>query len=126
MLCPMHLDEARARALQGTGATTREIEAGGVPTAILEAGTGPPMPLLHGGVEGGSVVWATVLGELARSHRIVAPDLPGIGESTPMEVLDLSSFARWLDDVLASTELQQPTVVVHSVVGSLAARYAAR
>jgi pimeloyl-ACP methyl ester carboxylesterase len=126
MLCPMHPDEARARTLQGAGATIREIKAGGVSTSILEAGAGSPMLLLHGGVEGGSVIWAQVVGELAVSHRIVAPDLPGLGESAPMEVLDVDSFGRWLDDVLAATDLQRPTMVVHSVAGSLAARSAAR
>ncbi|HJR26762.1 MAG TPA: hypothetical protein VJ804_14890 [Acidimicrobiales bacterium] len=46
----------RARVLSATSATERRLEVDGVATSVLEAGTGPPLLLLHGGVESGAAI----------------------------------------------------------------------
>ena len=43
-------------------------------------GEGPAAVLLHGGA-GSWRHWARNLGALARTHRVIAPDLPGLGDS---------------------------------------------
>ena len=101
------------------------VDVGGVATSILEAGGGPPLLLLHGGVESGGAVWAPVLDRLASSHRVVAPDIPGLGASEPIAELDASSFSSWLRDTMRALDMDRPTVVAHSLGGSLAARFAA-
>jgi 2-hydroxymuconate-semialdehyde hydrolase len=105
---------------------TRTLEVAGVSTAVIEAGDGPPLLLLHGGIECGGAMWAPVISELAEHHRVVAPDLPGLGESAPIERLDTESFAGWLAGVAEQTGLERPTVVAHSLIGSLATRWATR
>ena len=50
-------DRARARLLKGIRITERRLDVTGVSTAVLEAGDGPPMVLLHGGIETGGVYW---------------------------------------------------------------------
>ena len=40
----------------------------GTETAILEAGEGPPLILLHGGIECGAAYWAPVIAPLADRH----------------------------------------------------------
>jgi 2-hydroxymuconate-semialdehyde hydrolase len=57
---------------------------------------------------------------------VVAPDVPGLGEFAPAPYLKVDTFARWLRDVVAETGLERPTLAAHSLVGSLAARFAAR
>ena len=44
-------------------------------------GEGPPVLLLHGGV-GSWLHWIANIEEVARDHRVVAVDLPGLGDST--------------------------------------------
>ncbi len=44
-------------------------------------GEGPPILLLHGGV-GSWLHWIANIEEVARDHRVVAVDLPGLGDST--------------------------------------------
>jgi 2-hydroxymuconate-semialdehyde hydrolase len=112
--------------LAGIPVTTRTLDVGDAPTAVIEAGAGPPLLLLHGGIECGGAMWAPVLTALAREHRVVAPDVPGLGESAPVERLDTDTFARWLTDLAEQTALDHPTLVAHSLVGTLAARFAAR
>ena len=117
---------ARDRMLAGLTVTSRVIPIGGVHTSVIEAGAGSPLLLLHGGIECGGAMWAPVIEQLAQSNRVVAPDLPGLGESAPMESLDADAFGDWLQGVAEQTGLEGATVVAHSLVGSLAARLATR
>jgi pimeloyl-ACP methyl ester carboxylesterase len=112
--------------LAGLAVTTRTLDVGGVATAVIEAGDGPPLLLFHGGIECGGAVWAPVLTELARRHRVVAPDIPGLGESAPVPCLDVDTFARWLTELVEQMRIEKPVVVAHSLTGGLAARVAAR
>ena len=54
----------------------------GIATAVLEAGEGPPLLLLHG-PGGYRASRLRVIPELAPAHRVIAPDLPGHGASSP-------------------------------------------
>ncbi len=116
----------RSRLLAGLDADERRFDAAGVGTVVLESGQGPPLVLLHGGIECGGAVWAPAIPALAATHRVVVPDLPGLGESEPAERLDASNFERWLQALLAATCDEPPVVVAHSLTGGLAARFAAR
>lgn len=116
---------ARARLLDGAAVEERRLEVGGVQTHLASGGDGPPLVFLHGGSQAGGVLWARVLPRLVRTHRVVAPDLPGLGESAPLPRLDADAFGRWLAAVLAVTVEEPPTLVAHSLPGNLAARFAA-
>jgi 2-hydroxymuconate-semialdehyde hydrolase len=122
MMTSVHLHD---RMLAGLP-PSRMIDVAGVPTAVVEAGDGPPLLLLHGGIECGGAMWAPVLAQLAQRHRVVVPDVPGFGESAPLDRLNTDSFGRWLADLAEQTGLARPTVVAHSLIGSLAVRVATR
>lgn len=116
--------EARARLLAGLPLVERRVHVGGVSTAILEGGLGSPLVLLHGGIECGGVVWGPVISRLAGSHRLVIPDLPGLGESAPVARLDAATFDSWLAELVDLTCPAKPTIVAHSLSGGLAAGFA--
>ena len=82
--------------------------------------------LLHGGIECGGAYWAPVIARLAGHRHVVVPDAAGLGESAPVDRLDVDTFARWFGAVLAQTHVERPTLVAHSLLGSVAARLAAR
>jgi len=119
-------DDARGRVLAGIPVTERRLESAGIPTAVLEGGEGPPVVLLHGGIGCGGASWAPVLGSLTQRHRVVVPDLPGLGESAPVDRLDVETFTDWFVGLLEQTAPEKPTVVAHSLGGSLAVRFATR
>ena len=54
----------------------------GVNLQYLEAGSGPPLLLVHGH-EQSAGSWRWVIPVLARTHRVLALSLPGHGESSP-------------------------------------------
>ena len=106
--------------------TQRRLQVAGASTVVLEAGDGPPLVLLHGGIECGGAIWAPVVPSLADSYRLVIPDLPGLGESEPVPRLDFSAFSHWLAELLERTCGEEPTLIAHSLGGSLAAHFAAQ
>ncbi|HVB67466.1 MAG TPA: alpha/beta fold hydrolase [Acetobacteraceae bacterium] len=64
-------------------------------------GAGPPLVLLHGG-SGSWRHWVRNIDAFARDRRVIAPDLPGLGESDlPPHPDDARAMARILADGLA-------------------------
>jgi pimeloyl-ACP methyl ester carboxylesterase len=118
-------DQARARVLTGIPLTQRQLWPAGVATALLEGRDGPPLVLLHG--QGGwAAGWLPIIPDLVRTHRVVAPDLPGLGASeTPQGPPDTATVLAWLDELIDATCATPPVLVGASLGGSIAARFAA-
>ena len=96
------------------------------PLAYLEAGDGEqPVLLIHGNFAGKSW-WREVLADPPYGSRLLAPDLPGFGESTgvrgfsPSMTRYAESLARFLDSVGA----QRPVIVGHSFGAAVAVELA--
>lgn len=90
-------------------------------TVYFSAGTGPTLVLIHG-VNDQAGTWATVAPALARTHRVIVPDLPGHGESEPKEgTLPLSMMVERLDALLADES--DLTLVGNSLGGWLSILY---
>ena len=65
-------------------------------------GAGPPVVLLHGGI-GSWRHWARNIDVLAGTHRVLAPDTPGLGQSVlPPEPQSPQSIAAIIADGLGS------------------------
>jgi pimeloyl-ACP methyl ester carboxylesterase len=65
---------------------------------LREWGAGPPLVLLHGG-SGSWRHWARNIAYFARTRRVLAPDLPGLGDSaSPPDPYTPQSVARIVAD----------------------------
>jgi pimeloyl-ACP methyl ester carboxylesterase len=118
-------DELRRRLLAGAPVTERRLGLAGVATAVLEAGNGPPVVLLHG--QGGwAGMWLPVMAGLAGAHHVVAPDLPGLGASRAGQgPPGAATTLAWLGELIDRTCAGPPVLVGASLGGSIAARFAA-
>jgi pimeloyl-ACP methyl ester carboxylesterase len=117
-------DAARERLLSGMPVTERRLELAGVSTAVLEGGDGPPVILLHGASEF-AACWIRVIPDLAQTHRVVVPDLPGHGASQVAgDPPDAERVAAWLDELTERTCPSPPALVGHGLGGAIAARFA--
>lgn len=104
----------------GVGLTAGDITAAKVRTFYVEAGSGPPVVLLHGlGATNASML--TTLRDLSRTHRVIAPDLPGFGDSgKPMRSLHAAFYARWLREFCDQLDLERPSLIGNSMGGRIA------
>lgn len=117
---------ARAAVLDGIPVTQHRMTLAGTETAVLVGGDGPPLVLLPGPGES-ALWWARVMPQLTERHRVVAPDLPGTGESDhPADGFDPGGMLAWLDDLIDRACSRPPVLVGHAIGGALAARYAVR
>lgn len=97
-------------------------EAMGVRVSYLEAGPpdAPPVLLLHGlGATNASML--PVLADLARDHRVLAPDLPGFGASdAPSGPYNPAWFAAWVEAFQRTTGSRGAVLVGNSLGGRIA------
>lgn len=89
-------------------------------------GEGPPVILVHG-LGGAASNWRALAPLLARRHRVVIPELPGHGGSSPLPAApSLSAYADRVA-LLAEREGALPAAIVgHSLGGVVALRLAVR
>jgi len=118
-------DGLRERLLANLPVTERRLEPAEIATVVLEGGEGAPVVLLHGPGEF-AATWLRVIPDLAATHRVVVPDLPGHGASgLPEGPLDAERALAWLGELIEQTCDSPPALVGHLLGGSLAARFAA-
>ena len=92
--------------------------------AYSDTGTGRPIVLLHATLHDRHD-FDPVIDTLARTHRVIAVDWPGHGESDPAAVAVTGPLlADVLEDIADRLQLEQAVLVGNSVGGSAAARLA--
>jgi pimeloyl-ACP methyl ester carboxylesterase len=92
---------------------------------VLEKGGGPPLVLLHG--TGNSAGFLLPLLDALHGVRVLAPDLPGVGLSDPVDLPRdryRETAVAWLGRLLDTLELRTTTLAGHSGGGLWALWYA--
>ncbi len=102
----------------------------GLPTRVHVGGAGAPLLLVHGGWGGALMHWSEVWEPLATRYRVIAPDLPGLGDVEAEALGSVSEYAGWLVALLDALGVDRAHCVGNSfgasVVWSLAGRFAQR
>jgi pimeloyl-ACP methyl ester carboxylesterase len=119
---------ARQRWLAGAEVTRYDVA--GHRWAALEAGQGAHKPLLvlvHG-FTGSKENWLPLMRELAKGYRVIAPDLPGWGESQRLDGADYGPAAQSerLAAFLRALPEKPALLVGHSMGGQIVGLMAAR
>lgn len=106
----------------------RDVAARGARIRFVEAGEGPPLMLVHDYLSS-RVAWDDVLLRLASRFRVIAPDLPGFGESEKPPpsryAYDFEAFSESLVDLVAAVGLVRLSVCGHAMGGAVALTLAA-
>ena len=90
----------------------------------LTAGTGPAVILLHGYTQT-SRMWRPIMPKLAEKFTVIAPDLPGIGDSDiPADGLDMKTAAIRIHALAKSLGVSKARVVGHDIGLMVAYGYA--
>jgi pimeloyl-ACP methyl ester carboxylesterase len=92
----------------------------------LTAGHGPTVILLHGFAQT-SCMWRPIIPLLAEKFTVIAPDLPGIGDSSiPANGIDMKTSASRIHELARSLGGEKARVVGHDIGLMVAYAYAAQ
>jgi pimeloyl-ACP methyl ester carboxylesterase len=107
-------------------ADSRTARAGDAAFSYLEAGSGPPLVLLHG-IGSAAASFRRQLQALSIRFRVVAWDAPGYGASTRLAIEhpDTSDYAAALDAWLGALSIDRCHLAGQSLGTLIAARFAA-
>ena len=114
----------------GANATNRTIASRdavmeGIKIHYLTAGHGPAVILLHGYTQT-SRMWRPIIPLLAKKFTVIAPDLPGIGDSAiPKDGLDMKTSAIRIHALAKLLGIEKARVVGHDIGLMVAYAYAA-
>jgi pimeloyl-ACP methyl ester carboxylesterase len=103
---------------------SRAAEVDGVKLHYMTAGHGPTVVLLHGFAET-SRMWKAIIPLLAEKFTVIAPDLPGIGDSSiPADRIDMKTSASRIHALVRSLGVEKARVVGHDIGLMVAYAYA--
>jgi pimeloyl-ACP methyl ester carboxylesterase len=110
-----------------TEITARDAKIDAVRLHYLTAGRGPAVILLHGYTQT-SRMWRTIIPLLAQNFTVIAPDLPGIGDSSvPADnQIGMITAAKQIHDLVRSLKIDKARVVGHDIGLMVAYAYAAQ
>ncbi len=115
-----------ASAQNSNAISSRTAAVDGVTLNYLTAGHGPAVILLHGYTQT-SRMWRPIIPQLAEKFTVIAPDLPGIGDSSiPKDGLDMKMAAIRIHSLAKSLGVQKAEVVGHDIGLMVAYAYAAQ
>jgi len=108
------------------GFEERFLEVPGGRLRYLAAGEGEPVLLVHG-LGGAAANWVALAPLLLPERRLLVPDLPGHGGSSPLPAApSLNAYADPLASLLEHEGARAAAVVGHSLGGAIALRLAIR
>ena len=92
------------------------LTAGNAPTTVI---------LLHGFAET-SRMWRPIIPKLAEKFTVIAPDLPGIGDSSIPDKIAILDAATKIHELVRSLKIEKARVVGHDIGLMVAYAYAAQ
>ena len=108
------------------GFRTEDIKTEGATIHVRVGGRGPAIVMLHGFGDTGDM-WAPLAKVLARDHRIVVPDLRGMGLSShPESGYDKKTQARDIAAVLDTLKIDKADLVTHDIGNMVGYAFAAQ
>ena len=105
----------------------RDAKVDHVQLHYLTAGQGPAVILIHGYTQT-SRMWRPIIPLLAQKFRVIAPDLPGIGDSSIPDdnKIDMITAANQIHDLVRSLKIDKARVVGHDIGLMVAYAYSAQ
>ena len=102
----------------------RSCNVAGSKVNYVEMGEGEPLVFVHG-LAGCWQNWLENIPHFARTHRVIAIDLPGFGESElPLEQITIPGYGRFVDAFLECIGVDRAAIVGNSMGGFISAEVA--
>ena len=106
--------------------TRKRVAAHGASLQVVEGGTGEPLVLVAGWPQSW-YAWRKVMPQLATQYRVVAFDLPGLGESDISAIgYDTAAIGSHIDPLLDALGIDSCLLVTHDIGAWIGYAYAVR
>ena len=102
------------------------VNVGEIKTHYWEAGVGDQVVVLAhgGGLDNARLSWELLIPQLAKNLRVIAPDMPGYGQSDkPDVVYDLAFYGKFFPEFIDVLEIKQTALVGISMGGAISLSY---
>jgi pimeloyl-ACP methyl ester carboxylesterase len=104
----------------------QDVAVNGVTLHVRSGGEGSPVVLIHGFGDTGDM-WVPLATDLARDHRVIVPDLRGMGlSSIPDSGYDKHSQAADIRGLMTSLGVERAVIIGHDIGTMVAYAFAAR
>ena len=110
----------------GEAIVSRDAKIGDVQLHYLTAGNGPAAVILLHGFAETSQMWRPIMPLLAQKFTVIAPDLPGIGDSSIPAKTGMLIAAQQIHELAHSLKIEKARVVGHDIGLMVAYAYAAQ
>jgi len=110
----------------GENINARDARIGSIQLHYLTAGNAPATVILLHGFAETSRMWRPIIPLLAQKFTVIAPDLPGIGDSSIPDKVDMLDAARKIHELARSLNIEKARVVGHDIGLMVAYAYAAQ
>jgi pimeloyl-ACP methyl ester carboxylesterase len=110
----------------GENINARDAKIGNIQLHYLTAGDAPATVILLHGFAETSRMWRPIIPLLAQKFTVIAPDLPGIGDSSIPDKVDMLDAARKIHELARSLNIEKARVVGHDIGLMVAYAYAAQ
>jgi pimeloyl-ACP methyl ester carboxylesterase len=110
----------------GENINARDAKIGNMQLHYLTAGNAPATVILLHGFAETSRMWRPIVPLLAQKFTVIAPDLPGIGDSSIPDKVDMLDAARKIHELARSLNIEKARVVGHDIGLMVAYAYAAQ
>jgi pimeloyl-ACP methyl ester carboxylesterase len=95
--------------------SVRDAKIDNVQLHYLTAGQGPAAVILLHGFAETSRMWRPIIPTLAEKFTVIAPDLPGIGDSSIPDKIDMLEAAKKIHALVRSLKIDKARVVGHDI-----------
>jgi pimeloyl-ACP methyl ester carboxylesterase len=103
---------------------SRDAKIDNVQLHYLTAGKAPTTVILLHGFAETSRMWRPLIPLLADKFTVIAPDLPGIGDSSIPQAIDMLTAAQQIHELVRSMKIDKARVVGHDIGLMVAYAYA--
>ncbi|KAG0506038.1 MAG: Soluble epoxide hydrolase [Candidatus Udaeobacter sp.] len=110
----------------GENINARDAKISNIQLHYLTAGNAPATVILLHGFAETSRMWRPIIPLLAQKFTVIAPDLPGIGDSSIPDKVDMLDAARKIHELARSLNIEKARVVGHDIGLMVAYAYAAQ
>jgi pimeloyl-ACP methyl ester carboxylesterase len=81
--------------------------------------------LLNGGIGDARLNLSASMPILAENYRVIAPDLPGFGQTTALPIMQVEPLLEWVKEFIDSLEIEHAVIIGHAFGGLLARLFVA-